>query len=430
MSLRSVSLTMLVAASCCPGVLISQTREAAANVPVIENRAPSWTPSQRWRLSAQPILDIGTDMGDPNYEFGFAHGPVRLKDGRIVVADMQANVMRFYDAKGKFLMSAGGSGQGPGEFEQLYRLRKISGDSLMALNPASLTSIFSPDGKYVRRFDLDLVRGRGNMWWLGRLANGTLVAMSLQREGTVERAGRPGDTAHPVTFDIPQKPPAYRDTLMHFLYDMQGRMLDSIVKLPGQWLGERTFAFVPNAAYAFHENTFFHSPGDVVEIRVFRATGNTSAVAQRSESPRQLVRLERIIKRAPVRSIVVNDSMKKEHEAELRARISTARANQAEMKQMIERQIANTKYPERIPAHHNRMYADALGNIWLQEYQINAKKPTQWSVFDPAGRWLGQVDMPVGFTVNEIGADYVLGVGLDDLDVQHVRMYRLEKPAR
>ena len=49
-------------------------------------------------------------------------------------------------------------------------------------------------------------------------------------------------------------------------------------------------------------------------------------------------------------------------------------------------------------------------------------------MFDTEGRWLGMVETPRQFTVNEIGADYVLGVWLDDLDVQHVRMYRLEKP--
>jgi hypothetical protein len=40
-----------------------QTREPApTNVPIIENRTPAWTATQRWRLSAQPTLDIGTDM--------------------------------------------------------------------------------------------------------------------------------------------------------------------------------------------------------------------------------------------------------------------------------------------------------------------------------------------------------------------------------
>ncbi|MEX2283200.1 MAG: 6-bladed beta-propeller [Gemmatimonadota bacterium] len=417
---------LLISATAVPAQLATRDQ---SQVPVIDNPRPAWNAAQRWRLSAKPVLEIGTDVGDPNYEFGFAHGPVRLRDGRIVVADMQANHMRFYDAKGKYLMTVGRTGEGPGEFEQLYRLRKIAGDSLMALNPTSLTSIFSPEGKYIRRFDLDLVRNRQNMWWLGRLSNGTLLAFSLQREGTVEAPPPPDlkPNQEYARFRIPPKPPNYRDTLMHFLFDMQGRMIDSVAKLPGQFLGEQSTVMMPNAAYAVHDNLFFHSPGDAVEIRVFRSlVGSTSAPTQRREGG--AARLERIMKRPSIRSLAITDSMKKEYEVSIRARYARFPGTPAEKEANIQRAIGRTRYPEAIPAHGNRMYADDLGNIWLQQYQINAKSQSQWSVFDPNGRWLGQVETPVGFVVNEIGADYILGVGEDELGVQYVRMYRLEKP--
>jgi hypothetical protein len=41
---------------------------------------------------------------------------------------------------------------------------------------------------------------------------------------------------------------------------------------------------------------------------------------------------------------------------------------------------------------------------------------------------LGNVPMPDRFEPMQVGDNYVLGVWKDDLDVQHVRMYRLEKP--
>jgi long-subunit acyl-CoA synthetase (AMP-forming) len=66
----------------------------------------------------------------------------------------------------------------------------------------------------------------------------------------------------------------------------------------------------------------------------------------------------------------------------------------------------------------------------LQEYAIEADGPHRWLVFDTAGSWLGTVDTPARFTLNEIGADYILGVVRDSLDVQYVQMYRLEKPRR
>lgn len=51
-----------------------------------------------------------------------------------------------------------------------------------------------------------------------------------------------------------------------------------------------------------------------------------------------------------------------------------------------------------------------------------------WDVFDPEGRWLGGIAMPVGLEVTEIGEDYILGIWKDDLDVAYVRMYELIKP--
>jgi hypothetical protein len=50
-------------------------------------------------------------------------------------------------------------------------------------------------------------------------------------------------------------------------------------------------------------------------------------------------------------------------------------------------------------------------------------------VFDRDGRYLGTVETPAGFYVHQIGADFVLGRWLDELDVEYVSMHRLEKPA-
>lgn len=46
-------------------------------------------------------------------------------------------------------------------------------------------------------------------------------------------------------------------------------------------------------------------------------------------------------------------------------------------------------------------------------------------VYDPEGRWLGDVETPSGGRAWDIGNDDVSGVWRDALDVQPVRMYRL-----
>jgi hypothetical protein len=49
-------------------------------------------------------------------------------------------------------------------------------------------------------------------------------------------------------------------------------------------------------------------------------------------------------------------------------------------------------------------------------------------VFDPDGRWLGDLDLPRGLRVDEIGADYIAGVERDTLGVEYVKVYRVVKP--
>jgi hypothetical protein len=48
-------------------------------------------------------------------------------------------------------------------------------------------------------------------------------------------------------------------------------------------------------------------------------------------------------------------------------------------------------------------------------------------VFDPDGRWLGEVEMPSRFYPWDFGEDWLLGVETDDLGVEYVVLYSLNK---
>jgi hypothetical protein len=71
--------------------------------------------------------------------------------------------------------------------------------------------------------------------------------------------------------------------------------------------------------------------------------------------------------------------------------------------------------------------ADAEGNLWVQDFSPG-EPPAGWSVFDPEGRFLGAVAMPDRFRPQQIGDDFILGVARDELDVERVQLYALEKP--
>jgi hypothetical protein len=88
---------------------------------------------------------------------------------------------------------------------------------------------------------------------------------------------------------------------------------------------------------------------------------------------------------------------------------------------------ASVPYPETLPAFE-ALLVDRDGNLWVAEATAMFDEPRHWSVFDRDGVWLGNVTTPARLHVREIGADYVLGNGSDDLEVERVLLYALVKP--
>ena len=83
-------------------------------------------------------------------------------------------------------------------------------------------------------------------------------------------------------------------------------------------------------------------------------------------------------------------------------------------------------FPEVRPAF-SELQVDALGNLWVAEYEPTPRSVSGWHVFSPDGELMGRVAIPIGLEIHEIGPDYVLGVEFDELDVPFVRRYPLTR---
>ena len=72
---------------------------------------------------------------------------------------------------------------------------------------------------------------------------------------------------------------------------------------------------------------------------------------------------------------------------------------------------------------------DATGHLWVREYDFpREERPVPlWTVFDPDGRVLGFVETPPGLGILEIGEDYILGRAEDDLGVESIQLWPLER---
>ena len=87
-----------------------------------------------------------------------------------------------------------------------------------------------------------------------------------------------------------------------------------------------------------------------------------------------------------------------------------------------------TPLAETFPAFRSAL-GDAAGHLWVREYDIpgEVRSAPLWTVFDRAGRVLGFVETPSGLAVREIGDDYILGRTVDDLGVESIQVWPLER---
>ncbi len=144
------------------------TRDSAG-VRIVENMVGAWSAADAWRVGTSPRVDIGGVEGDPTQQLFGVGDAARISGGRIVIANFGSQELLFYDSAGNHLLTAGGRGGGPGEFQGMSWIEP-AGDSLLVADrrPGTL-SVFDPEGGFVRSERYDATP-------TGRFADGSLLA--------------------------------------------------------------------------------------------------------------------------------------------------------------------------------------------------------------------------------------------------------------
>lgn len=100
-----------------------------------ESGAPAGVASvSEWRLSPEPLLEIGVVEGDAAYQLHEVVGAVRLADGGVAVANDGTREVRFFDRDGRFIRAWGGAGDGPEQVRRIYALGRDAGDTLVVVD--------------------------------------------------------------------------------------------------------------------------------------------------------------------------------------------------------------------------------------------------------------------------------------------------------
>jgi hypothetical protein len=373
----------------------------SAGIQIAESTAPAWRDGQGWNLSAAPTLDIGVVEGAPEYQLTRVTGALRLANGGIAVANGASQEIRFYDAAGKYLRAVGGQGGGPGEFRGLGAIQLLRGDSIFAFDiMQQRLSVFSPEGDFVRSAQLERAPGGGLPFASGALRDGSVVVHVLGSEGG-------------ATEGLERR----SETFLH--YSRDGKMLDTISVQPGSERFVQTQSG-SGGMMRMSLTTPLFGHTQVESVNGDRAVlGGNESYELAVYTPDGV--LERLIRRRGAPRPVTDDALESLLKTRLDAVSDPAR------RQTMERSYREIPHPSTMPSYEAVLLDDG-GNLWVREFQPPPAASPAWTVFDPDGRMLGAVSLPDRFKPTQIGIDFVLGVWSDDLDVQHVRMYRLEKP--
>lgn len=349
------------------------------------------TAQAKWSLGP-PTVSIGdADLdGDPVYQLDRVAGIV-VYGGRIYVADQGSLELRAYDiGSGDFVASAGGEGQGPGEFQQLDAIESC-GDSLFVSDVlANRVSVFSPDLEVLRT-----VRLSTHAWLTSvRCAGpGTLAATY----GSVEA--------------IPQTIGAYRMPIdIVALSSADGSPLGPSVTYPGddryrstggdspqRWGTETLIAPLPNG--------FLVGPGD--EWSVFRydvqwRLRDTLSVSEnrRAVTPSEIERF-------------IDDRIATE---ERRGRTPDwLRSHRQFLRDTYE-------FPSAYPAY-SVILTSSDGHVWVRRTRSYASGDlVHWKVFSPDGSLVASLDLQPGFQIRWVGTARVAGVTRNEFDVEFVEL--------
>lgn len=364
---------------------------------LVSGATPVWEEAERWRVSVEPVVTIGETHGQLPYVFGNVGDATVLSDGRLVISDNQSSEVRYYDRRGRHLYTSGREGEGPGEFDLVSELVRMPGDTVVVIDPQlQRVSIIDSSGHFARSIPLS---SDGFTDAVAIDPRTILMVEDLSSLSTMLEEGG-----------------LVRDDQRITLLDVVSGSLAPIAPIKGrEHIRTLRPGRVSRRRAAFARSTYVTaSPG-----RYFIGNSTSDSIRAYDRDGNLIARIGGVRAVHPVTPAAVRRYYQSIYSPQILERLWT-------------RQDHRDAAPPTTPAY-DQLVADPEGNLWVCRFQPPwSNEFSRWDVHDPAGRWLGTVELPIRLhhreELLEVGTDYVLLLLRDDLDVQRVAKYRLIKP--
>ncbi len=393
----AASVTILSAVGCSESSSQpSSTVRDSAGVTIVESSRGAWSEEARWRIATVPELSIGSASGAVELQFDRVEDVLVGPNGTVVVADAGSSQIRFYDSAGNYISGSGRAGEGPGEYQRLTGLGHGPGDSLWVYDFGTRRfTILGMDGRTERTVSVGGTLSGAEA--VGRLSDGSFLLREYWSSTMHEEVG---GLVRPLAAVVVLAP--------------DGSSLDTIGLHPGREVfigtedGRGVMSAPPyarTATAARQGDSVWVGDQTTYQIKLYTRAGGLKRLVRRTGQDLRLTQsdLDRFI------------------DAEMAGRPQNER-------QMLQRMYDDVQAPDSRPAY-GRILVDSDRHLWVSEWTRIQEQPVRWDVFAPDGTYLGEVEVPERFRVLQIHEGRLAGVWRDELDVEHVRLYRIHKSA-
>ena len=377
----------------------------SAGITIVENFGELGPDGGGWIVASEPTLSIGTFQGDPIYQLFQVEGARRLQDGRIAVANAGSGEIRVFDSEGRFQAAHGRKGEGPGEFESPTLVGTLGGDTLVVVDDQlRRISLVHPQEGFLESTRVSDDLG-GGAYPQGMFADRTVVmggGFYFSSAGGIE-----------LSSGFSRRVTNYQSA------DLDGELVTDFGEFPGSEffmqvqdqgggsisMMARLIPFGKHAMHTVGPERFYYASGDHWEIQAFDPAGELQRIIRLARDP------------MPVRS--------EDLEAQIQEEIS--QSDDASEAPGIRAGFEEMPVPEVMPAFAG-LHADVLGYLWVEVYRRPGDDTPAFDILDPDGALVGHATLPPGSEVLEIGRDYILALQRDELEVEYLRVFSLQRP--
>ena len=356
--------------------------------------APPVHPAARnWIVESAPLTDIGGSATDPRDQLGRVVAAARFDNGQIAVLDAFIPAVRVYSANGIHLRDLGRAGRGPGEFGEVIAFAAVS-DTAVVLDRNGDVEWISSEGRHLRSLSTPqsgFLDPRFNARPTAVLHDGAVLLRAEER-----LYGRVRGEYRQTVGLLRVADRVVVDTIGWFRGDsIRTDAGDNPIPRP----------YLPDAGL------LWSSAGD----RVFVVTADATTVSVVTTGGARIGEFAAEGRQIPVHDddvAAVGDEW-------------TARGASANDRRVI-REFVEGRPRARVAPFFRSMLAVSTQELWIECWPRNGGN-SEWLVYSASGVLIARVLVPARLKLQDVGADWVLGVALDDDDVPHVRLHRLRR---